>query len=108
MSFEVLRVVDAGCLRVAAIYRPPHPLLVPTDLVHAVVVTTGIGDGDFIEFRMELERAQGILTAGGTAVDTEAADVVVGIFRGSRLVPENAVGKPGVPEVLPGDVVKSL
>ncbi len=63
VSLKVLCVVDAGRRRIGGIERPPHPLLVPIDLVHAVVVATGISDSDLIEFRMELERAQGVLTA---------------------------------------------
>src|SRR5580692_5457500 len=100
MSLEVFCIVDAGCLRIAGIERPPHPLLVPIDFVHAIVVTTGIGDRDFIELRMKLERTQGILPARRTAVDTDTADVIVRKLCGGRPVPENAVGQSSVPEVL--------
>src|SRR6185503_624902 len=48
------------------------------------------------------------LSSGRCAVDSNAADVVVRILRRYRFVPENAIGKPGVPQIPPGDVVKGL
>ena len=53
-------------------------------------------------------RAERVLPAGRRAVDADARDVVPRILRGDRLVPENAVGKPGVAQVLPRDVVERL
>ena len=32
--------------------RPPHPLFVPPDFVHLVVVTTAVRDGNFVKIAM--------------------------------------------------------
>jgi hypothetical protein len=33
--------------------RPAHPLLIPPDLVHAIVMRTAVGHGNLVEFRMK-------------------------------------------------------
>ncbi len=88
--------------------RVAHPLLVPGGLVHAVVVAAARGHGGLVEVAVEEQRAHRILPAGRGAVDADARDVVVRVLRGDRLVPQDAVGKAGVLQVLPADVVERL
>src|SRR5688572_24887901 len=88
--------------------RPPHPLLVPPDLVHPVVMAAGEGYRRVVELGMEEQGAERVLAARRTAVDTDAGDVVGGILLRRRLVPEDAIGEAGVSEVLPGDVMECL
>ena len=38
LALEAMRVVHVGGCRVFGSHRPAHPLLIPPDLVHAVVV----------------------------------------------------------------------
>src|SRR5262249_14218558 len=84
------------------------PLLVPRCLVHPVVVAATGRDRDLVELRMEEQGGGGVLTARGSAVDAHPADVVIGVFLRYRLVPEDAVGKAGVLEVVPADIVERL
>ena len=66
------------------------------------------GNRHLVELGVKQQAAQCVLAAGRSAVDADARDVVVGVFRCNRLVPENAIGETGIAEVLPGHVVKRL
>ena len=57
---------------------------------------------------MEQHAGGRILAAGRRAVDPHPAQVVLRVFLGDGLMPENAVGETGVLEVVPADVVKRL
>ncbi len=63
-------------------------------------MAAAVGYGGFVEFRMKEQRAGGALAARRRAVNSHAADVVIGIFGRDRLVPENAVGKSSVFEAV--------
>ncbi len=80
--------------------RPAHPLLVPPDLVHAIVVAAGSRERHLVELRMEEQRAQRVLSARRCAVDADARDVVPGVLRRHRLVPQDAIGEAGIAQVL--------
>src|SRR5262249_4699355 len=88
--------------------RPAHPVFVPPNLVHPVVMTSTVCDGRFVEFRMEEHASHRVLSASRGPVNSNARDVVGGILRGDRLVPEDAVGKAGVAEVLVSNILKGL
>ena len=88
--------------------RPSHPLLVPPDLVHPVVVAPGIRDTGLVELGMKEQPAECVLTASRSSVDTYAGDVVPRIFRGHRLVPEDSIGEAGIAKIFPCDVVERL
>ena len=60
--------------------RLAHPLLVPPDLVHAVVVAAAVGDGGLVELAVEEHGADRVLAAGRAAVDADAAEVHVRIL----------------------------
>ena len=64
LALEVLGVLDVGGGDVGAIDRVAHPLLVPPDLVHAVVVASAGGVGSLVEVAVEEEGAEGFLSAG--------------------------------------------
>ena len=100
--------VDVGLLGVVRADRPAHPLLVPPDLVHAVVVAAAVGDADLVEVAVEEQAPQGVLAAGRAAVDADAGQVHVRILRGGGFDPEDAVGKAGVAQILPADVMERL
>ena len=63
---------------------------------------------DLVEVGVEEQRAHRVLSARRAAVDADARDVVPRVLRGEGLVPEDAIGKAGVLDVLPGHVVKRL
>ena len=52
VALEFGGVFDIGAALVAVIHGPAHPLLIPPDFVHAVIMTAAVGDGDFIEVVM--------------------------------------------------------
>src|SRR5205814_745475 len=85
-----------------------HPQLVPPDLVHAVVVTATVRGRGLVEVAVEEQGPQRVLAAGRAAVDADARQVEVRVFRGRRLQPQDTVGETRVAEVLPADVVKRL
>src|SRR5690606_17396080 len=103
LALQQVRVVDAGGARVvvALAFGQAHPLFVPADLVHAVVVAAVPGHADAVEARMEQQRAERALPARRRAVDAHARDVVGRIARGQGAVPGDAVGEAGVAQVLP-------
>src|SRR5690348_16638381 len=49
-----------------------------------------------------------VLAARRGAIDTDAGDVIPGIFGGDGFVPENTVGETGVFEVFPANVVEGF
>ena len=57
---------------------------------------------------MKQHRAGRVLAAGGTAVNADARNVVVRIFFRDRLMPQNAIGKTGICQVVPANIVKRL
>ena len=61
---SLLRVVHVRRRGVVRADRPAHPLLVPPDLVHAVVVAAGVDTADLVELRVEEQRAGRVLSAG--------------------------------------------
>src|SRR5205823_5978632 len=73
-----------------------------------VIVTATARDSDLVELRMEEQSAGRVLPARRAAVDADASDVVERILLGDRLMPQDAVRKAGVLEVLPADIVKGL
>ena len=106
LALQFVRVDDVGTGLVFRPDRIAHPLLVPPDLVHPVVVASRERDGDVIELRVEQQRAHRVLATRRATEDPDAADVIPRILRRVRLVPEDAVGEPGVTDVLPRHVVE--
>ncbi len=88
---------------------PAHPLLVPPDLVHPVVVTAGVRIRHVIELGMEQYGACGILATRRRAIDAHTRQIViVRILRGHRLVPQDAIRESGIAQVAPRHVMKGL
>ena len=52
-AFEFSSVGDVGLLGIPRPHWIAHPLFVPPDLVHAVVVATCAGDGNLVELRVK-------------------------------------------------------
>src|SRR5262245_39653259 len=103
-----MRVLDIGTSGVLRAHGVTHPLLVPGSLVHSVVVATARGNGDLIKFRVEQNGTGSVLSTCGIPVDADPIQVVVGIPCGRGFVPENAILKTSVLEVLPTDIVEGL
>ena len=61
-----------------------------------------------VELGVEEHAGRRILAAGRDAVDPHAGQVVVGVLARDGPVPEDAVGKAGVLDVVPADVVERL
>jgi len=72
---ELVGVLDIGTAAVGFVYGPTQPLLVPPDLVHAVVVAPAVGDGHLVEVPVVQQTSQSVLSAGAAAVETNAAKV---------------------------------
>ena len=108
IALQLVGVVFVGAAGVAFIDGPAHPLLVPPDFVHAVVVAAAVGDGDVVEVVMIEQGAHGVLAAGTAAVDADAGEVHPGACFGGGFDPELAVGKAGILEVFPADIVEGL
>src|SRR5262245_40732633 len=102
------RVFDVRALGVLWTHRIAHPLLVPGGLVHAVIVATAVGNRRLVKFRMKQRRSGGVLASGGIAIDANAADVIPRVFGCRGFVPEDAIRKAGVFEVLPANVVEGF
>jgi hypothetical protein len=63
-ALQVFRVGHVRAFRVLGADGPAHPLLVPPDLVHAVVVAAAIGHRHLVEVAMEQQCAGRTLSAG--------------------------------------------
>src|SRR5687767_13832543 len=85
-----------------------HPLLVPPDFVHTVVVTSDRRHSSLVEVWVEEQSPERVLPTGRCAVEADPRDVVIRILRRHCLVPEDAVREAGVAEVLPRHVVEGL
>ena len=93
-------VLHVRAVHVAAVDGVAHPLLVPPDFVHAVVVAATGGIGGLVEVAMPEDGGHGVLPTGGAAVDAHAVDVHIGILSGGSLDPGDAVGQSGILQVL--------
>src|ERR1051325_10315770 len=71
-------------------------------------MATAIRDCGFVKLRMKDYRPRGVLSSRGSAHHTDASDVVPRIFGSHRLMPQDAICEPGVLEVFPANIVKSL
>lgn len=69
---ESVSVGYVGLLGVPGTDGPTHPLLIPPDFIHAIVMTTAVGGRDFIKITESDESPHCTLTAGGRAVDSHA------------------------------------
>jgi len=58
LALQQVCVVHVGRRRIPGADRPAHPLLVPPQLVHAVIVRSGGRHGNLVEVGMEEQAAQ--------------------------------------------------
>jgi len=63
---------------------------------------------DVVEIGMREESSQSVLTASRVAVDSHPVDVIIGIFGGHGLVPENPVRQASIVEVLPKNIMEGF
>src|SRR5216117_3313074 len=108
MTLQAARILDVRTFGILRPYGITHPLLVPRGLVHPIIMAATIGDRGFVKFGMEQNRRGRILAPGGIAVNSNSGDVVPGIFGGGGLVPEDAVGKSGVLQIFPANIVEGF
>ena len=85
-----------------------HPLFIPPDLVHGIVVATAVGDSDFVKIVVCNEGAHRVLSSGGSSVNPNPAEVHPRTVFACGFDPKNAVGEAGVADVLPADVVEGF
>jgi len=90
------------------LHRPSHPLLVPWEIIHAVVVVPGIRRGGLVKVAVPEQGRNGVLAARRAAKDADAGQVHPRARGGGGLHPRDAVGKTSVFEVLPARVVEGL
>lgn len=107
-ALEFVRVFDVGTEFVAFINGPAHPLLVPPDFIHAVVMATAVGDSDFVEVVVIEKGAHGVLAAGAAAVDADAAEIHPGACFGGFSDPKFSVWESGIFEVFPADIMEGF
>ena len=93
-------VFHVGASDVAAVHRIAHPLFVPPDFVHPVVVATATGVGCLVEFRVEKYGGQSFLSSGRATVYPHTGTVHIGVLFRCRLDPLDTVGETGVFQVL--------
>ena len=72
---ELVCVVLVGTARIALIHGPAHPLLIPPDFVHAVVMAAAVSDGNAVEVVVIQQRPHGILATCAAAVNAHARQV---------------------------------
>ena len=107
-ALELRGVVDIAALYVGGVDGIAHPLLVPPDLVHAVVVAAAGGIGSLVEVAMQEDGGGGLLTTGGGTEDAYVVGIHVGVFLGSGTNPSLAVGEAGILEVLIAHLLELL
>ena len=105
---EVGGVRGAGVGRVPRADRVAHPLLVPPELVDAVVVAAAIGGAGAVEVAMTQQGVRGVLPAGRATEDAHPAQVHGGFDLRELAQPADAVRKTGVAQVPPSLLVELL
>src|ERR1051326_2208813 len=63
LPLQLGSVVHIGGRRVLRTERPAHPLLVPPDLVHAIVMTSAVGHSYLVELGMEQQASKRVLSS---------------------------------------------
>ena len=101
-----MRVLDVGSADVRIVHRPAEPLLIPPKFVHAIVVATAIGHGDFVKIIIVEQRAHRILSASRTAVNSHARQIHPRPRFRRRLNPRDAIRKTRVLQIFPTHIVK--
>src|SRR5206468_5849243 len=106
LALQTICVIHIGRGSILQTKWPAHPLLVPPNLVHPVIVTTRVRYGDLVELRVEEQRSHGVLPTGRSPEDPDASDVVRGVLSRHSFMPQDTVSEAGVSEVFEGDIVK--
>ena len=79
----------------------PHPLFIPPDLIHPVIMATASSDTHFIKIRVEQYSSHRILSACRAAINPNPVDIHLRIFSRRSLHPGDPVGKASVFQVFP-------
>ena len=106
-----LQLVGVGHVRrffVLPADRVAHPLLIPPDLIHAVIMAAGGRNRYFIELRMVQQGPGRALSAGRVTKDTYPADIHVRITGGRGFDPFDPVRETAVFQVLPANIMEGL
>ena len=106
---KTVRVVYIGRFCVPGTCWVSHPLFIPPDLIHPVIVTTAQSHAKLVEIAMEQQCREGVLSPGRVAVNTHSGlNVHRRIFSCCRLHPKDTVRETRVFQVPPAYVVESL
>lgn len=97
-----------GGAHIAGVDGPPHPLLVPPDFVHAIVMAAASTIGCLIEVAMLKHGGRSLLSAGRGSKDAHTRRVDIWIALGGGPDPSHAVGESGILQVLVADLLEAL
>ena len=90
---------DIGLFRVMRSYRPVHPLFVPPDFVHTVIMATAVRNGGFVELAVVEHGGCRTLSTGRSPVNANAGDIHVWACFGCFSNPFDAIGEAGIDKV---------
>ena len=107
-TFEAVGIFDIRTFDVGRIYRVGHPLFIPPDLIHPVVVATTGAVGGLVEITMEKNSSRALLSSSRTAINAHFVNIHIGIFGGSGLDPGDSVGESCIFQVLIANLFKLL
>ncbi len=85
--------------------RPAHPQFVPPNFIHAIVVTTAIGNSGFVEIMMRDQRTHRVLSAADPPHTPRVRGPSEELFRGG-FHPSDAIGEASIGDVFPADIMK--
>ena len=108
LAFQAVSIVDIGGGAIRGVDRIAHPLFVPPDFIHPVVMATAKGDRNLIEIVMEQQSRHRILTSGRPAIDAGTIQIHVLVLRTCRFHPGDTIRETGIFQVLPAYIMESL
>ncbi len=108
MALQLMRVLFVRAFYIRLIHRPAHPLFVPPDFVHPVVMTAAISHGHLVKIVMIEQRTHRVLSASAAAVDADAGEVHPRACFRSFGDPELPIWEAGVLQILPAHIVECL
>ncbi len=77
-------------------HGPVHPLFVPPDLVHAVVMTTTVGDAGLVKVGVSEQGGERALASGRSSVDADTAEIHLWNLLAGFGDPPSSIGETGV------------
>ena len=107
-AYQLVGILHVAALHVTGINRPAHPLLVPPDFIHPVVMTAAGTIGSLVEIAMQQYGGSTLLSACRTAIDSHIISIHIRILLGCSLDPEFTVRESGILQILVANLLKLL